>query len=105
MMSRDSQADVLVLVSSPFGPLALSQAALADALDRGRALMPSPATASPAAPEKLLTAEEIGEQTSTPASWWSEAARQGRVPCRWIGRYPRFSMAEVLACPEFRERS
>ena len=56
----------------------------------------SPA-ASVAPPGELLTAEQLEQRTSVPASWWETAARENRVPHRRIGKYVRFRFDEVEA--------
>jgi hypothetical protein len=105
-MYRDSQVDALVIIATPYGPAALAPEQLAEALERGRALLPiaEPATAAQSAPERLLDAEQLAEATDVPASWWADQARQGAVPVYHFGRYPRFRLSEILACRKFRER-
>lgn len=86
-----------VLVALPDGTwLALSAVAFAEAKLAGAEANPAPSSTSVAAePERLLTAEQLSERTSVPASWWESAARSGDVPCRRIGKYVRFVFREV----------
>jgi excisionase family DNA binding protein len=45
---------------------------------------------------ELFTAEELAERMKLPVSWVYEQSRQGNIPTHRIGRYLRFSLAEVL---------
>ena len=106
-MRRDLEVGALVVVTTPYGPAALSPEVLSEALERGRALVPvadAPRGAM-AAPERLLSAGELEQVTSVPASWFEECARQGRLPHYAIGRYRRFKLSEVAAATAFPERS
>jgi excisionase family DNA binding protein len=47
--------------------------------------------------ERLLTAEEVSELLSVPKTWVLESARSGAIPHVRLGRYVRFSEADVLA--------
>ena len=47
--------------------------------------------------EGLLTPEELAEKLKVPVSWVYEQSRQGKIPTHRIGRYIRFSFAEVIA--------
>lgn len=97
-------AENLVLIPLGGEVLALDAEAFAQALERGRGVSPQ-RERSGAAGERLLTAQELEAATSVPSSWWLESARQGRVPHRRIGRYPRFVMSEILACEAFKGRA
>jgi hypothetical protein len=57
--------------------------------------VPAATATTVASSAELLTAEQLEQRTSVPASWWETAAREGRVPHRRIGRYTRFLFAEV----------
>ena len=97
------------LVLVPFGDrfLGLTDVEFRTALERGRVLDGSTATPSGAngdAPERLHTAEEMGERTKVPADWYLEMARRGEIPHHRLGKYRRFNLGEVLACSRFRER-
>ena len=95
----------LVAFTSPWGPICLEANDLRCALERGRGLFPAPDAQPEAAPERLMTAAELAAATSVPQSWWEAAARRGEVPCRLIGRYPRFVWSEILECEAFKGRS
>lgn len=105
-MRRETAVDALVIVGSPLGVLALTREELAQALERAREVLPvsEPATAAQGAPERLLDAEQLAQATGVPASWWSDQARQGAIPHFKFGKYPRFSLGEILKCEKFRER-
>ena len=76
--------------------LALTLEQLVEAQRAARDLCPSPATVStPAAPDVLLTAEQLEQRTGVSATWWEQAARENRVPHVRIGRYARFEFADV----------
>jgi len=94
----------LILLEFGGQVLALTDQELAQALERGRTLMPAPVNGSQQAAEPLRDADQMQELTGVPSSWWSEMARRGEVPCRYFGKYPRFVLSEVLECPRFRKR-
>lgn len=109
-MRRDPVVvDAVIVVPSAYGPLALSPEALAEALARGRAVLPISeptitATAQSApAPERLLDAERLAEATGVPASWWADQAWQAHDPLLQVWEVPRFSLAEILKSPKFKE--
>jgi len=58
----------------------------------------------PAGSEGLLDAAGLAAKTEVPASWWVVAARQRRVPHYRMGRWVRFRLSEVLACPAVQNR-
>jgi hypothetical protein len=64
------------------------------ALVAGTELVPLRTDAGKVA-EELLSAEQLETRTSVPASWWEQAAREGRIPHRRIGRYVRFKFGDV----------
>jgi hypothetical protein len=86
----------LVLIAFGGGFIALTLAQLAEAENRAREIMPSPSAQAATLAEEVATAEQMAERTSTPASWWLEAARKGTVPHLRIGKYPRFVVREAL---------
>jgi excisionase family DNA binding protein len=45
---------------------------------------------------ELFTPEELAERMKLPVSWVYEQSPQGNIPTHRIGRYLRFSLAEVL---------
>jgi excisionase family DNA binding protein len=45
--------------------------------------------------ERLLTAQEVAELLSVPASWVYAEARAGRIPHVRVGRYRRFSREAI----------
>ena len=55
-----------------------------------------------AEPDHLLTVEELAERLRVPVSWVYEQSRQGKIPTHRIGRYIRFSLAEVIASQQTR---
>ena len=79
------------------------------ALERGRELVGSTATAPPLGGNgdggALLTAEEMESLTAVKSAWFLEGARAGTVPHYRIGRYVRFDLAEVRDSTRFRSRS
>jgi hypothetical protein len=93
-----------------FGPefLVLSPEEFAQARTRGRELLePGESTRSPAPASgpSLLDADALAEATGVPARWWTDQAREHRVPHRRIGRRVRFDLAEVLACEAVARRA
>ena len=47
--------------------------------------------------ERLLIAKEVAELLAVPESWVREATREGRLPSIALGRYRRYSRAEIEA--------
>lgn len=90
-------SDALVVIHSPFGPLALTVTQITEAQARARELLPAQQQPATAAPTEIATADEMARCTHTPVSWWLEAARRGTVPCLRIGKYPRFIVQDALA--------
>jgi excisionase family DNA binding protein len=87
-----------VLVPLPDGRwLSLDREAFEAALAAGVEF--APAVGAPAAPTgpRLLTSEQLAEQTSIPATWFEEAARRDEIPCVRVGKYVRFDLDEVLS--------
>jgi excisionase family DNA binding protein len=46
-------------------------------------------------PARLLTAAELAERLSVPASWPLEQARAGNIPHVRLGRYVRFEWEDI----------
>lgn len=88
----------VVLISLNGELLALDLAAFEEARQRARELLPSPSpSAAPAATsDEILDAEGIAQRTGVPASWFEQAAREGRIPCLHFGKYVRFDLKQVL---------
>lgn len=101
---NDSGALVLI----PFGAdlLALSREAFEQARVAGAKYANGhDGSASPVMEtEPLLTAEQLGELTNTPASWWLEMARSQRVPHYRIGKHRRFKFSEATGAMRYCER-
>lgn len=92
-------ADSLILVSLGEEFLALDRSTFERARNLGRELMPpsSPASAVPAAASEIIVdAEGMNRRTGVPASWFEQAAREGRIPCLHFGKYVRFDLKQVL---------
>jgi hypothetical protein len=87
----------LILIPFNGAWLALTPEQLQEALAQGQALLGARATATAAtAEEKVLDAEGMEHVTGIPASWYLEAARQGRIPHIRAGKYVRYRLSEVL---------
>ena len=86
-----------VLIPLPDGRwLGLTPEQFAEAEQSGREMRaPPPPNETSDSHDELLTAEQLEERTSVPASWWEQAARERRVPHARIGRYVRFRFADV----------
>ena len=50
--------------------------------------------------DRLLTADEIAQRLAVPTSWVREHTRTGSVPCVRLGRWVRYSAADVDAWVE-----
>lgn len=90
--------ETLVLISFGGAHLALTREEFEQAMKRGRELVgkSAPSESAPL-PDEVLTAEQMFERTHIPASWFHEAARQGKIPCIKAGKYTRFRLTETLA--------
>lgn len=88
--------EVLIPFAGEF--LALAPEQLAQALQRGREIMPktAPSPSTGALPDEILDAEGMAAKTNIPASWWLEQARQEAIPHIRAGKYVRFKFSEVL---------
>lgn len=97
----------LVLIPLPGGQwAAFEPEELAEAIERARSVLPleaglgSTGIAAPAAPElgeRWLSSKEMADLTGVPDTWWEAAARSGRVPARYLGKYLRFKPSEAHA--------
>jgi hypothetical protein len=89
-------ADVLISINGNW--LALSTEQLQHALQRGQAVIGAAVSHSAAEtpPERVLDAEGMQSETGIPASWYLDAARQGKIPHIRAGKYVRFRLGEVL---------
>ncbi|MDI6711606.1 MAG: helix-turn-helix domain-containing protein [Anaerosomatales bacterium] len=45
---------------------------------------------------RLVDAEEAARILRVPKSWVYKMAREGRIPCRRLGKYVRFDLRELL---------
>lgn len=54
--------------------------------------------------ERLLTAVEVAELLNVPESWVREATRAQRLPYIALGRYRRYSRAQIQAWVADQER-
>jgi hypothetical protein len=82
----------------PFGTqvLAMTPSEFRAARERGLPLTGSTTPANGAAPEPLLTAQEIAQATpGVPSTWYLERARQGQIPHVKLGRYVRFQLGKI----------
>ena len=92
---------VLIQFASRF--LALTEDQFKEALARGQEIMGGELVNSKSEQtEKLVDAEGANKLTSIPASWFLEAARQGKIPHIKAGKYVRFRMEEVIKTLETR---
>jgi excisionase family DNA binding protein len=67
------------------------------ALAAGADFMPQPASRDGTRATDLLTARQVAEQLSIPATKVEDAARRSEIPSIRIGRYVRFNLDDVLA--------
>ncbi len=94
----------IFVLSSPYGPLALTSGQLRAAQSLAGDLLavePSPKTPSgeSGSPETtaLIDAAEAGRLLGVPPSWVLQRARENRIPSVRIGKYVRFDPDEVRA--------
>ena len=45
--------------------------------------------------DDVLTADEVATWLRVPLTWVQQAAREGRIPSFQVGRYRRFSRADI----------
>jgi hypothetical protein len=88
--------DVLIPFNGSW--LVLSAEQLQEALQRGQVAFGAATSldGAEAPPERVLDAEGMQSETGIPASWYLEAARQGRIPHIRAGKYVRFRLGETL---------
>lgn len=87
-------SDRVIIPLGTLGVLELPQSVFEQYLRKPDAPIAAPAPNGEAAAE-LLTADQAAERFSLPSSWLLEKARQDAIPHRRIGRYVRFSPAEL----------
>ncbi len=75
-------------------PTLLGELEIAKALIWVRLTAPVPSL-SAATDSLLLDAKAMAERLQVPESWLREHARQGRIPCVYVGRYMRFDPERV----------
>jgi excisionase family DNA binding protein len=82
-------------VREPANPSTLLGDALLDAIRQAVKEAMQQANGNGHAAE-LLTPEDLADRLKVPLSWVYEQSRQGNIPTHRLGRYLRFSLAEVL---------
>ena len=87
---------VLVPVAG-LGVLALEPETFAAALAAVAAFAPRPAATPAAGDEPLLDADALAGALNVPVTWVESAARTGKIPAIYCGRYPRFRRTAVEA--------
>jgi hypothetical protein len=94
------------LVIIPFGSLilALGGDEFERAVERGREFSAQHNGSPHAETERVLTAEQLEKETSVPASWWLQAARENRIPCLKCGKYTRFVWSQAIEALKVRKR-
>lgn len=93
----------LILIPLPgLGTLALDHVEFDRARKRGAELLGAtePVSDQISAGEPLLDSAGLARYLGVPASWLSQAARDGRVPCVRVGRRVRFRRSEIEAALE-----
>ena|SRR5437773_12021399 len=91
----DGDDAALVVLEFAGSPIALTREELAQAIERGRALVPAVPAATQSAPERWLDAEGMETATGVPATWWLDAARRGEIECLRAGKYVRFRICDA----------
>jgi hypothetical protein len=93
---------VVVVVPSPYGPLAFTDDQLREAAQRAQELDPRCASANEsdterqAPPQPLLDATEAAGVLGVKASWLLQQAREGRISSVKLGKYIRFDVAKLV---------
>jgi len=91
----------LVVLHSPYGPVALTREQLCDALELGREVGPIQVAVDHgqgyAKTSRLLDAAQAAERLGIRASWLLQRARERRIPHSRIGKYVRFDVELVRA--------
>jgi len=89
----------IFILTSPYGPLALTQVELRDALSLANNLLPAADIgrddASGAERPHLMDAREVARLFGVPPSWVLQRARERRIPYYRVGKYVRFDPDEV----------
>ena len=93
-----------VIIDSPFGMLAFSPKAIAEASakanEMGVALVsPAQATETPSEPERWYSVEEVASMTGLKTSWLYSEVRNNRLPFRHFGKQVRIP-ASYLHVPD-----
>lgn len=92
----------------PFGNdfVALSPEQLHEALELGRALVPTHAKPDTGhMDDRIVDAAGAAAITSVPESWFEERARRGDIPHLKFGKYVRFRIADVLEAATSRQQN
>lgn len=104
----NSGDEVLVILPSPYGPIALTAEQLQHGLERADSLhsLARPnATADEtelhAQSDPLVDAQTAAQILGVKSSWLLQRAREGRIPHVRLGKYVRFNIDEV--CRAFRQ--
>ncbi len=94
----------IIVLSSPYGPLALTVDQLRAALLLGDDLVPAETAAqapstqtSSANGPALVDAHEAGRVLGVKPSWLLQRARENRLPCHHICKYTRFDVEKIRA--------
>jgi len=98
------QTEIIVLMTSPYGPIALTKQqirdarAAADEIAGGCLLIDSESfTRDTAQPIRFLGPSETGRLFGVEPTWLLKRARENRIPHLRIGKYVRFDPAEIRA--------
>ena len=89
---------MLVVLDSPYGPVALTCDELRIALERARAVVPETTShdeASRAQRAELLDAHATARLLAVRPSWLLKRARERRIPHVRVGKFVRFDPEEV----------
>lgn len=92
----------------PFGNdfIALSPEQFHEALERGRALVPSHAKSDTGQmDDRIVDAAGAAAITGVPESWFEERARRGDIPHLKFGKYVRFRIVDVLEAASSRQQN
>ncbi len=96
----------LIIIPVGASALALTREEFELALSRGREITASYESekAPSSSDESILSAEQAEKHTGVPASWFLEAARNGRIPYVRFGKYVRFRLSDLTQALEVRGR-
>jgi hypothetical protein len=98
-------SNVVFMVPSPSGWLALDRDQFDRALRRGDAYLPTNSSSASSENLNLLSSQQMQDATGIPRTWFERQARERRIPFKKFGRYVRFVLAEVIASESFRRQS